>query len=180
MRNFLLLLTVVLITGCAGRMGRSVARFDKTEAVQIDQLIGNNLSRTPFEQQVVYLNARCETRRDGSRQYYLYTEVIPPADFSLQTGESLVINVDGEVLSYAPVGAPTAFTGRKRFITTFYKVPATTLTKLAQSSEARMRVKGTTSVIDKKLSARNIRRFSEFVQKYSIVAESANAPKIGG
>lgn len=178
MKNILLLSCAVALCGCAGRLGKTASHFDKVEVVRIQQLARNNLAQTPLAQTVVYLNARCETKRDGKKDYYLFTELIAPAEFTLQTGESLVLNVGGEVYSFAPANSPTGFNARRRYTTTFYRVPAEVLAKLSTASEARVRIKGTNKVIDKKLAKRNLVRFAEFARECSLTATSA--PVKGG
>ncbi|MEP6662330.1 MAG: hypothetical protein ABJC04_01585 [Verrucomicrobiota bacterium] len=145
-----------------------MAKFDQVEAIQVDQLVGNNLTRTPFDQKVVYLNARCETKHDGQKKYYLFTEVIAPADFTLQPGESLILNIDDEIVALASTNSPS-FNGRKRFVTTFYPVQPEMLTKLAKASTVRIRIKGANSVIDKQLESLNLIRFWNFAWKCSLI-----------
>lgn len=170
MKKILPLFCALLLSGCAGRMGRSVANYDVVEAVQVQELIRNNLARTPFAQQVVYLNARCETKKDGSKKYYLFTELIASPDFTLHSGESLILNLDGQVLAFpsATVTNTPSFQGRKRFATTFYPVPEEVLGKLAQAGKAHVRLKGVGAVIDKELSPRNLRRFDEFAARCAL------------
>lgn len=171
MKNLISILCAVLFCGCAGRLGRNVAKFDKVEAVQVNQLTGNNLTRTPFDQKVVYLNARCETKRDGEKRYYLFTELIAPPEFVLQSGDSLVLNIDNEVVTFTATNSPS-FEGRKRFVTTFYPVPPEVLRKLAQATTVRLRLKGASAVIDKRLSRRNLIHFREFAQRCELLAKS--------
>ncbi len=178
MKNILIVACVVLLCGCAGRLGRNVSNHDKVETAQVDQLIGNNLTRTPFDQRVVYLNARCETKPGGEKKFYLFTEVIAPADFTLQPGESLVLNLDDEVLTFSSTNSPS-FNGRKRFVTTFYPVQPDVLIKLAKTMEGRVRIKGANAIIDKKLSLRNIMHFWDFAEKCSLIPV-IEADKTGG
>lgn len=178
MKNILILACALLLCGCAGRLGRNVAKFDKVEIVQVDQLIGNNLTRTPFDQKVVYLNARCETKRDGQKKFFLFTEVIAPIDFALQSGESLILNLDDEVFALAPTNSPS-FNGRKRFVTTFYPVQPEVLIKLAKAMETRVRIKGMNATIDKKFSARNSMLFWDFAEKCSLIPAIATEKTSG-
>jgi len=178
MKNILIIFCVLLFCGCAGRLGRNVRNHDKVETAQVDQLIGNNLTRTPFDQKVVYLNARCETKPSGERKFYLFTEVIAPAEFTLQAGESLILNLDDEILTFAPTNSPS-FNGRKRFVTTFYPVQPDVLIKLAKAMEGRVRIKGANATIDKRLSVRNIMLFWDFAEKCLLIPV-IEPDKIGG
>ena len=178
MKNIVMVFCALLFCGCAGRLGRNVAKFDKVETVQVNQLIGNNLTRTPFDQKVLYLNARCETKRDGEKKYYLFTELIAPPEFVIQSGDSLVLNIDNEVLAFAATNSPS-FDGRKRFVTTFYPVQPDVLTKLAKAKTVSVRIKGTNALIDKKLSRRNFVLFRDFAERCSLPAKTQPA-KAGG
>ena len=168
MKNILMVFCALLFCGCAGRLGRNVAKFDPVETVQVNQLIGNNLARTPFDQKVLYLNARCETKRDGAKKYYLFTELIAPPEFVLQSGDSLVVNIDNEVLAFAATNSPS-FDGRKRFVTTFYPVQPEVLKKLANAKAVSIRLKGTNALIDKRLSRGNILHFWNFAARCSLL-----------
>lgn len=178
MKNISMVFCALLFCGCAGRLGRNLATFDKIETIQVNQLSGNNLTRTPFDQKVVYLNARCETKRDGEKKYFLFTEVIAPPEFVLQLGESLILNIDDELLSLTATNSPS-FNGRKRFVTTFYPVQPNVLTKLAKATTVSLRIKGTNALIDKRLSRRNIMLFWDFAEKCSLLAKTQPA-KAGG
>ncbi len=168
MKSILIIFCGLLFCGCAGPLGKSISRYDPVEAVEVNQLTGNNLTRSPFAQTVVYLNAHCQTKRDGQKSYFLFTELIAPADFVLQSGESLILNLDDQVLAFAPTNAPS-FNGRKRFTTTFYAVQPEVLVKLAGATTARVRIKGTNTLIDKRLSPRNSRSFLDFAEKFSLL-----------
>ncbi len=178
MKNILILFCALLFCGCAGHLGKIGTTFDKMENVEVNQLTGNNLARTPFEQKVVYLNARCDTKRDGQKKYYLFTEMIAPPEFVLQSGDSLVLNIDDEVVSLTATNFPS-FNGRKRFITTFYPVQPEVLTKLAKATAVSIRIKGTSALIDKQFSRQNIMLFWDFAEKCSLLAKTQPA-KVGG
>ena len=178
MNNILMIFCALLSCGCAGRLGRNVAKFDQVETVQVNQLVGNNLTRTPFDQKVLYLNARCETKRDGAKKYYLFTELIAPPEFVLQSGDSLVLNIDNEVLAFTTTNSPS-FDGRKRFVTTFYPVQPDVLTKLARATDVRVRLKGANTLIDKRLSRRNIMLFRDFSERCSLLAKTQPAKARG-
>ncbi len=99
--------------------------------------------------------------------YYVYTELIPPPDFTLQpSGESLVLLVDGvrHGLSAGPAG--TSFQARRGFSSAFYKVTPELLVALANAREVRLRLRGTTSVIERSLSGRSRENFKAFLVRY--------------
>lgn len=178
MKYILIVFCALSLCGCASHHGKNVAQFDWLELTQVNQIIGNNLTTSPFDQKVVYLNARCETKREGEKKYYLFTEVIAPPEFVLQSGDSLVLNIDNEVLTFAATNSPS-FNSRKRFVTTFYPVQPDLLKKLANATAVSVRLKGTNALIDKDLSRQNIMLFSDFAQRCSLLPKTPPA-KTGG
>lgn len=62
MKNLFLLLPAIFLAGCAGPSPKGSARFDAYDAVRIEQMTGNSVSRAPFQKTVVCLNARREAR----------------------------------------------------------------------------------------------------------------------
>lgn len=55
-------LVAALLAGCAGVHKRGTSRIDEYDAVQVDQMVGNNVTRKVFEKTILCLNARRETR----------------------------------------------------------------------------------------------------------------------
>jgi hypothetical protein len=98
--------------------------------------------------------------------YFLYTEVMAPPEFTLASGESLVLLVDGIRWGFSPGPLGTVFVARKGYATTHYKVPPEVMVAIANSKEARMRIKGVNSVIDRTLSGASKSHFREFVLRY--------------
>ncbi|MEO5804483.1 MAG: hypothetical protein ABIR24_13235 [Verrucomicrobiota bacterium] len=94
--------------------------------------------------------------------------MIAPDDFALQTGDSLILNLDDEVLTFAPTNSPS-FNGRKRYVTTFYPVESDVVIKLAKAMETRVRIKGLNATIDKRLAVRNTMLFLDFAEKCSLI-----------
>lgn len=140
-------LLAVLMTGCAHH--RTLARLDVYESVQVDDLTGNKVSRGVFDRRTLWLNARREVRRDQSRDYYLITELTPSPDFTLQNpGESLVLLVDGTRYAFAATNTVAPLKPRAGIQTTVYRVPGEVLVKVANAQELRIRLKGTTTVLD--------------------------------
>ena len=45
MKNLILILLAVALAGCTGPSPKGSARFDEYDAVKIDQMVGNNVSR---------------------------------------------------------------------------------------------------------------------------------------
>jgi hypothetical protein len=62
MKILTVLLAAILLAGCAGPRPKGSARFDEYDAVKIEQMTGNNVSRRVLQKTIVCLNARRETR----------------------------------------------------------------------------------------------------------------------
>jgi hypothetical protein len=97
---------------------------------------------------------------------YLYTEVTPPPDFTLAPGESLVLLVDSTRYAFAPTNTTAASFGRRGFVCTLYKVPPEVLVAIANAREVRVRLRGVSSNLERKMSAACRKRFRKFLLKY--------------
>jgi hypothetical protein len=123
--------------------------LDAYEGIKVDELTGNKVSRGILDRRTLWLNARREVRRDQTKDYYLITELTPSPEFTLQsTGESLVLLVDGVRYGFSATNAVTPVTPRPGIQTTVYRVPGDVLVRIANAEELRIRLKGTTMVLD--------------------------------
>jgi hypothetical protein len=105
--------------------------------------------------------------------YFLYTELLAPPDFTLQTGESLVLLVDGVRHGFSATQSQTAFVSRKGFNSTLYRASPEVLVAIANAQEVKLRLRGVNSVIERNLTASSRKRFREFLLKY-FVPETAS------
>jgi hypothetical protein len=112
-----------------------------------------------------------------AHDYFLYAEMTPPADFTLASGESLILLVDGMRYGFAPASSGTAFVGRKGFTSNLYRVPPEVLVAIANSKEVKLRFKGTSSVIERTMSNRSRKNFKTFLLKYFIPEPPGLKPK---
>ena len=101
-----------------------------------------------------------------TNDYFLCLELIPPPDFTLQSGESLILLVDGVRHGFTQGASGTAFTGRKGFTSGLYRVPPEVLVAIANAKEVRVRLKGAQSVVEKNMNAKSRRNFRDFLLKY--------------
>ncbi len=62
MKNLPLILLAAALAGCTGPSPKGSARFDEYDAVKIEQMVGNNVSRRAFQKTIICLNARREAR----------------------------------------------------------------------------------------------------------------------
>lgn len=99
-------------------------------------------------------------------EHYLVVEFTPPPDFTLQSGESLVLLVDGVRHGLAQTNTSATLVTRKGFASVAYRVSSQLLEDIAQAKEVKLRLKGTTGLIQKKLSARSRRNFKTFLHRH--------------
>ena len=98
--------------------------------------------------------------------YFLYTEMIPPSDFALASGESLILLVDGVRHGFTQGQSGTAFVGRKNFTSGLYRVPPEVLVAIANAKEVRIRFKGVNSVVERTMNDRSKQNFKTFLVRY--------------
>ena len=109
--------------------------------------------------------------------YFLYTEMTPPSDFTLQSGESLVMLVDGVRYGFSQSQPAAAFVGRKGFTTGMYRVPPQVLVAIANAQEVRLRFKGVNSAIEREMNESSRANFKTFLLRYfGSQPDSAVAP----
>ena len=109
--------------------------------------------------------------------YFLYSELVPPPDFTLAQGESLILLVDGVRYGFTPGQSGTAFVARKGYTSTLYRVPPEVLVAIANAKQVRVRCKGVNNVVERQLSSRSTANFRQFVAKYFAPPAPLPAPK---
>jgi hypothetical protein len=110
------------------------------------------------------------------RDYYLLTELLPPPDFTLQSGESLSLLVDGQRHAFAPATPQGVFVARRGYLANFYRTSPEVLAAIANAREVRIRLRGVNNVIERKMprSARNNLR--KFMVEYFQEREPVSIP----
>lgn len=142
----------VFACGCAGHRGRS--HVDLYDGVKIDELTHNKVSRGILDRRTIWLNARREIHRDQSRDHFLVVEFTPSPDFTLQSvGESLVLLIDGVRHGFTSTNSQHVVTSRPGVVAALYPVAPELLVQIANAQDLRMRLKGTTSVVDESVPA---------------------------
>ena len=112
-----------------------------------------------------------------ARDYYIFLEYTPPADFTLQSGESMILLVDGQ--RYGLVSGPltAGHTARRGFNSVFYRVYPEALVEIANAKEVKLRLKGTSSTIEREMSHSSQRNFKEFLLRYFSTEDAPSADK---
>jgi hypothetical protein len=98
--------------------------------------------------------------------YFVWVEFTPPPDFLLQSGESLVLLVDGVRYSLAQTTTPSVIVPRRGFVAALYRVPPQLLVDIANAREVKLRLKGTSAVIEREMSESSRKNFKKFLVKY--------------
>jgi len=96
-------------------------------------------------------------------EYFLYTEMTPPPDFTLASGESLVLLVDGVRHGFAQGQSGTAFIARKNFTSGLYRVSPEVLVAIANAKEVRIRFRGVNSVVERTMNDSSRQNFKTFL-----------------
>jgi hypothetical protein len=102
------------------------------------------------------------------RDYFLFTELTPPPDFTLWTGDSLVLVVDGVRYAFAPTPSPTFVFNRKGFTGTLYRVPPEVLVAIANAKDVEIRVRGVNSAVDRTMNKASRNAFKKYLVKYFV------------
>jgi len=100
--------------------------------------------------------------------YFLYTELLAPSDFSLAQGESLILLVDGKRYGLFPGTSNTAFVGRRGYTSTLYRANPELLVAIANAREVRVRIRGVNSVIERTMSHASKQHFRQFLVQYFV------------
>lgn len=152
-------------------------RVDRFDNIRIQQMEANRVSRDWFEKVVVCLNARREVRADGTADHFLLLEHTPIPDFTLAPGESLTVLVDGTRYAFTPTNSPAAIVSRPGFTTLTYRATPQHFVAIANGSKVELRLKGTSTAVEKRLARASIGEFKSYLLKYfQTPAESPNAP----
>lgn len=154
--------TATFLTACQNTTHR-VDRFDN---VRIQQMEANNVSRAWFEKVVVCLNARREVRADGTADHFLLLEHTPIAEFTLAPGESFTLLLDGSRHTFAPTNSPAAIVSRPGFTTLTFRATPQVFVDIANARHVELRLKGTSSVLEKRLARASVNEFKAYLLKY--------------
>jgi hypothetical protein len=109
-------------------------------------------------------NVVVKTSEHPVADYFLYTE-IAPADFSLASGESLIVLADGVRFGCTQATPQTAWETRRGFLTTYYKVAPEVITAIANAKEVKLRIKGAAGTLERTMNSGSRENFREFLLK---------------
>jgi len=138
--------------------------------------VETNYIITTITNQVVtpVTNVLVKTSENPVADYFLYTE-IAPADFSLATGESLIVLADGVRFGCTQATPQTAWETRRGFLTTYYKVAPEVIVAIANAKEVKLRIKGTTGTLERTMNGSSRGNFREFLLKNFGVSDTLAA-----
>lgn len=151
-----------LLTACH----HTTQRVDRFDNIRIEQMDANRVTRGVFEKVIVCLNARREIRPDRSTDHFLLLEHTPIPDFTLAPGESFTLLVDGVRHTYAPTNAPTAIVSRPGFTTLAFRTTPQVLVDISNARQVELRLRGTQSVLERRLARASIAEFKSYLLKY--------------
>jgi hypothetical protein len=108
-------------------------------------------------------------------EYFLTAEYTPPPDFTLQSGESLVLLVDGVRRPLPQATSPSVLVPRRGFAAALYHATPQLLVDIANAKQVKLRLKGVNAVIEKNMSASSRANFRQFLLKYFTPDDSCGA-----
>lgn len=141
-------------------------RVDRFDNVRVQQMEANKVRQSFFTKVVVCLNARRETRTDGASDHFLLLEHTPITDFTLAPGESFTLLVDGARHTFAPTNSTAAVVSRPGFATLTFRAAPQLFVDIANARNVELRLRGTSSVLEKRLSRSSIKEFKAYLMKY--------------
>jgi hypothetical protein len=100
------------------------------------------------------------------RDYYLYTELTPPPDFTAAPGDNLILLIDGTRYTFASAPPTAGFSSRKGYSSTLYRVPPEVLIAIANAEEVKVRLRGTTTTIDRTMNQSSRKNLKKFMLKF--------------
>ena len=109
--------------------------------------------------------------------YFLYTEMVPPQDFTLAGGESLILLVDGARYGFTTAPTSTAFVARRGYTSNLYRATPEALVAIANAKEVKIRFKGVNNVVERTMNSTSRQNFRKFITKYFAPAPPVEAPE---
>lgn len=100
------------------------------------------------------------------QDHFLVLEYTPPTDFTLAPGESLVLLVDGARYQLAPGTTQCVLVPRKGFSVVAYKATPQLFVDLANAKQVKLRVKGTSQIIERAMSQASRTNLKKFLVKF--------------
>lgn len=161
-----LLIAATAATTLLAACQNTTQRVDRFDNVRIQQMEANQVTRGVFEKVVVCLNARREIRPGGAADHFLLLEHTPIPDFTLAPGESFTLLIDGARHTLAPTNSPAAVVSRPGFTTLTFRTTAPVFVDLANARKVELRLRGTTSVLERRLARASIAEFKSYLLKY--------------
>jgi len=99
------------------------------------------------------------------RNYFLLVELLPPPDFTMQTGDSLMLLVDGRSYTFSQANPESVFAARKGYVSVFYRATPEVLLAIANAREVRIRLKGVNTYLERTMPRSAQANFRKFLQR---------------
>lgn len=99
-------------------------------------------------------------------EHFIVLEYTPPADFTLASGEALVLLVDGTRNSLPQATPQTVIVARRGFNAVAFKASPQLLVDIGNAKEVKVRIKGTNQVIERQMNQASRMNFKKFLVKF--------------
>jgi hypothetical protein len=165
----LLLILVILIQSC-GIIYHVQTIRDDFEGYTIYRMKGNMLSGSAFLGASIWLHCQKVITDKGDNYYYLIVEYGSDDWLFIEDGESLILLVDGKRIAYNGDGSR-----KNRDVisaglvkeTAFYEVEIDDIKTIAYAKVVRVKIIGSSYLVERYFSQENILNFRKFYLEYS-------------
>ncbi len=172
--SLLFFLATAFLTSCAASGYEIVEQYDHLESINRTFMSGNRLGpdkkSATYE---LYLNALRYDWRTGEILYYLVVRYNADEWLLIQRGKTLTLALDGQKLPLWGEGSAGernvfhAGSGQKYHSEqAWYQVTAEQLSRIASAKTITVQVRGDNGRVEENCSSRNLKRFTNFINKY--------------
>ena len=173
--HFLLVLNTILlllVTSCVQVAYETITLKDESDQSTVHRAMGNVLAGYPISQRIS-LNVERRVLPNGKRVFYCLLEYLNDGAMlkgwlSIQTGEPLLLRIDGQIIRLA--GIADRYTrqtlGEQPSETAVYETPVELLNKLAEAREVIVRVRCSGQTIERSFGMENFRFLRRFVDEF--------------
>lgn len=164
--------TFILLTfGCAGYDSRVQTIHDGFERHTITRIAGNRLVGAPaLSTTIVELNAQKSKSKEGMIAYHLIIAVSANDWLFVDPGDSLILLIDGQEASLEGDKSTrhrNVQHGSRTKEEVWYGTDLSTLKKIANANDVRIRIVGSEYAVERHFSKENFQRFQTFIARYA-------------
>jgi hypothetical protein len=166
-----LLFLVGLLAGCATKVPSVITYYDPYTHARTDLTAENMLESPEPIREIVWLNASRIFSNNREFQYYLEVDYMARAEtgfLEIPSGETLVIDADGEKIKFSGSGSANSRKERKDEVTerAIYLATGQQLRAIASATSVKVNILGRNGMVQRDFTPANFEKFRTFVQRY--------------